>query len=77
MNWQKIFASERTVTIVGSVAVGSSGIYAFIVAGLCRIMFNLDENRALLWIGIPLFVVLLIVHIWLLPRQLRKAGLIK
>lgn len=77
MNWQKIFAAERTVTIVGSVAVGSSGIYAFIVAGLCRIMFDLDENRALLWIGIPSFVVLLIVHIRLLPKQLRKAGLIK
>jgi hypothetical protein len=77
MTWQKILAAERTITIVGSIAVGSSGIYAFIVSGLCRIMFDLDENRALLRIGIPLFIVLLIVHICLLPKQLRKAGLIK
>jgi len=77
MNWRKFFAAERTITIVGSIALGSSGIYAFIVAGLCRIMFDLDENKALIWIGIPLFVVLLIVHICLLPKQLRKTGLIK
>ena len=76
MNWRKILAAERTITIVGSIAVGSSGIYAFIVAGVCRIMFNLDENLALLWIGLPLFVVFLIVHICLLPKQLRRAGLI-
>ncbi|TAL95798.1 MAG: hypothetical protein EPN73_12175 [Paraburkholderia sp.] len=77
MNWKKTLAAERTITIVGSIAVGSSGVYAFIAAGLCRIMFDLDENMALLWIGIPLFVVLLIVHICLLPKHLRKAGLIK
>jgi len=77
LNWRRILAVERTTTIVGSIAIGSSAVYAFIVAGLCRIMFNLEENRALLWIGTPLFVVFLIAHICLLPKQLRKAGLIK
>jgi hypothetical protein len=77
VNWRKILAAERNITIVGSIAVGSSGVYAFIVAGLCRILLGLDENIALLWIGIPLFVVLTILHIYFLPKQLRKAGLIK
>jgi hypothetical protein len=77
MNWRNILAAERAIMIVGSISVGSSGVYAFIVAGLCRIMFDLDENIALLGIGIPLFIVLLVVHICLLPKHLRKAGLIK
>jgi hypothetical protein len=77
MNWRRIFAAERTITIVGSIALGASGCYAFLLAGLCRLMFDLDENSALLWIGMPLFIVLLIVHIHVLPKRLRKAGLIE
>jgi hypothetical protein len=76
MSWRRILESERAITIVGSLAVGSSGFYAFVAAGLCRNIFDLNENMALLWIGVPLFVVLLIVRIYFLPKQLRKAGLI-
>jgi hypothetical protein len=77
MNWRKKFAAERTVTIVGCIALASSGVYAFLLAGLCRLLFELNENWALLWIGVPSFTVLLVLHIRMLPRYLRKAGFIE
>lgn len=77
MSLRRILAAERTITIVGSISLASSGIYAFLIASVFRLALNVNENSALLWIGMPSFVILLIVHIRMLPEHLRKAGFIK
>lgn len=74
MSWRSW--NQRTIIVVGSIGFGSSGTYAFLLAGLIRYILDLDEETALGWIGIPSFLVLFIVHIRLLPKELRKAGLI-
>jgi hypothetical protein len=45
-------------------------------AGLCRLAFQLNEEVALLSIGVPLFLVLLALFIRFLPKHLRKAGML-
>jgi hypothetical protein len=77
MNWRRILAAERNVTIIGSISLASSGCYTFLITGLCRLIFDMDEYSALLWIGIPFFIILLILHIRWLPKHLRKAGFIE
>ena len=77
MSLRRILAAERTITIVGSISLASSGIYAFLIASVFRLVLNVNEKSALLWIGMPSFVILLIVHIRMLPEHLRKAGFIK
>lgn len=76
MIWRKLVANERSITIVGCIATASSGLYAFLLAGCVRLLFGMEERSCLLWIGLPAFIVLLIVHIILLPKYLRKAGLL-
>lgn len=77
MNWRGILAVERTITIVGGISLASSGIYAFLIAGACGFVLKMNENSALLWIGISSFVALFILHIRVLPKHLRKAGFIE
>ena len=77
MSWRRILAAERTITIVGSISLASSGLYAFLIAGVCRSVLKMNEDSALLWTGVPSFVVLLIFHIRVLPKHLRKAGFIE
>lgn len=77
MSLRRILAAERTITIVGSISLASSGLYAFLIASLFRSALKVNESSALLWIGMPLFAVLLILHIWMLPKHLRKAGFIE
>lgn len=77
MSWRRILAAERTITIVGSISLASSGLYAFLIAGVCRLALKINESSALLWVGVPSFAVLLILHIRVLPKHLRKAGFIE
>jgi hypothetical protein len=72
-----MLAAERTITIVGSISLASSGIYAFVIASVFRLALNANESSTLLWIGVPLFFILLIVHIRVLPKHLRKAGFVE
>jgi hypothetical protein len=40
------------------------------------VTFNLDEDIAFSAIGLPLFLILMVVFIRLLPKHLRKAGML-
>jgi len=68
--------SLRTIVVVGSVSIASSGLYAFLVTAGVKIIFDLDDNQSMLWVGVPIFLALLPVHIKLLPKELRKGGFI-
>ncbi|WP_157658636.1 hypothetical protein [Burkholderia ubonensis] len=76
MNWRRLYATTQIYGVVGGVAVGGAGCWAFLVAGLCRIAFDLDDNESMLLIGLPFFIVLLIVFVKYLPKPLRKAGML-
>lgn len=76
MNWRRLYAAAQIWFVVCLMSVASSCFYAVIVIGICRKVFELPENLALLWIGLPLFIVLVVLHIRLLPKPLRKAGML-
>jgi len=76
MNVQKIYTAVRTTIIVGGIVVGTGIAWATVIAGLCRIVFKLGENEALLWIGIPAFVLYMCWGVVYLPKEMRKAGFI-
>jgi hypothetical protein len=74
---ERIYSLVRTIAIVGGSAVLVGVFYAFVIAGFCRIVFKLEENAALLWIGGPLFVIVATLTLIYLPKHLRKAGFIE
>jgi hypothetical protein len=76
MNWRRFYATIQVGAVVGGVALGGAGCWAFIIAGLFRIVFHLDENKSMALIALPLFIGLLIWFIRLLPRHLRKTGIL-
>ncbi|MGF6880020.1 hypothetical protein [Paraburkholderia sp. MM5477-R1] len=76
MNWRRLYATIQIAAVVGGIATGGAGCWAFVIAGLCRMAFQLDENKAMSLIGLPLFIGLMIWFIRLLPKHLRKAGML-
>ncbi len=76
MSWRKLIDNERNIAVVGIISIASSGLYAFVLAGAARLLIEIDEESCFIWIGIPVFVILFTVHIFVLPKYLRKAGLI-
>lgn len=76
MNWRRLYATSQIVGVVGGASIAASGFYAVIVIGICRRLIGLSENISIFAIGIPLFIVLLVVFVKYLPRRLRKAGVL-
>ncbi|NUA26640.1 hypothetical protein FCJ59_07460 [Cupriavidus basilensis] len=76
MNQKRLIATLNTWFILGLASAFGAGCWAFVTAGVCRIAFHLEENTAMLFIGAPLFVVLLIWFWRILPKHLRKAGML-
>ncbi|MFX1766170.1 hypothetical protein PWP93_26990 [Paraburkholderia sp. A1RI-2L] len=76
MNWKRLYAASQIAGVVGGVSIGAAGFYAVIVVGVCRRLIGLSDNIALFAIGLPLFIVLLIVFVKYLPARLRKAGML-
>lgn len=56
--------------------MAASGFYAFIGVGLVRSIFDLGEANALLWVGLPVFLLSFFWGLAFLPKRLRAAGLI-
>jgi len=76
MNRRKFIINERSIIVVGCISTASSGLYAFILGGGVRLLLGMGERFCLIWIGLPAFIVLLIVHVVVLPKHLQKAELI-
>jgi hypothetical protein len=76
MNWRRLYATIDIWSTVGLFSLFGSGCWSFLVAGLCRLLFKLEENMAMLCIGLPLFIALTTVFIRALPKHLRKAGIL-
>jgi hypothetical protein len=76
VNWKRLYATFQIWFVVCLVAVFSTGCYTVIVIGLCRRLIGLSDDTSVFAIGIPFFIVLLVMHIRLLPKPLRKAGML-
>lgn len=76
MNWRRLYAVIQTIGVVGGISIGGAGFYAVIVIGLCRRMIGLSDNVSVFAVGVPTFIVLLIVFVKYLPSRLHKAGML-
>lgn len=76
MSWQQVYVTVRTAAIVGGLTIGAGIFWAGLIGGVIRLMLNLDEETALLWIGIPIFVCFIPFGIFVLPKYLRRAGIL-
>jgi hypothetical protein len=76
LNWQRLYAVIQIVGVVGGISVGGAGFYTVLVIGICRRMIGLSDNVSTFAIGLPLFLLLLMVFVRYLPKRLRKAGML-
>jgi hypothetical protein len=76
MNWRRFYAVLQICVVVGGAAVAGAVFWAMVIAGICRIAFDLDENTALLFIFVPLFLGLVTYLVKALPKPLRRAGML-
>lgn len=76
MNWRRLYAILEICGTVSLFSFVGAGFWSFIVAGLCRTAFRLDDNKVMLLIGLPLFIVMTIWLIRVLPKHLRKGGML-
>lgn len=76
MNFSKSIRTARSAVAVTCTVLGTAGVYAFLIASLCSMFFEMTSGTALAWIGGPLFVVFSILGGIFLPDSLRKANVI-
>ncbi|WP_155639330.1 hypothetical protein [Burkholderia territorii] len=76
MNWRRLYATVKIWLVVCLVSVFSTGCYTVVVIGICRKLIGLSDGISVFAIGLPFFMVLLILHIRLLPKPLRNAGML-
>ncbi|CAM2156517.1 hypothetical protein A6456_38220 [Paraburkholderia tropica] len=76
MNWRRLYATAQIWLTVGSLALGSAILYSVIVVGVCRKILAVSESIAVYWIGLPLLIALFIWFVLILPKHLRKAGML-
>ncbi len=76
MNWHRLYASLQTWFVICLTSIFAAGCWSFLVAGLCRIAFDLGDSESILMIGLPLFFVLTVLFMKFLPEPLRKAGML-
>jgi len=76
MNWPAVYVAVRTVMVVGGLGMGAGIMYAMLFAGLARWLFDLDEETSILWVGLPVLIAFVPFCIFVLPKHLRKAGIL-
>jgi hypothetical protein len=76
MNCRRLYATVQIWFMVGLVSVFSAGCSAVVMIGICRRLIGLSDGVSVFGVGIPIFIVLLVIHIRLLPKPLRKAGML-
>lgn len=56
--------------------MGAGIFWGMLGAGLGRWLLGLGEETALLWIALPIFIAFIPFCIFILPKHLRKAGIL-
>jgi hypothetical protein len=76
MNWRRLFAVSQIVGVVGGMSVTAAGLYAVIVIGVCRKIIGLSDSIACFGVGLPFFIISLMLFVKFLPGRLRQAGML-
>lgn len=76
MSWQTLYVAIRTFMVIGGAWLGAGIVWAMLFTGLARWLFGLDEETSLLWVGLPVLIAFLPFCIFVLPKHLRKAGIL-
>lgn len=66
----------RSLIWIASLIIGSGIFWGTLFAALVRIAFKLDEDKALLFIGCPLFVAYSVWGLRYFPAELHRRGYI-
>ena len=74
--WPPVYVAVRTCMVIGGAGLGAGLFWAALFAGISRWLFGLDEETALLWVGLPVMIAFLPFCIFILPKHLRKAGIL-
>ncbi|WP_146009849.1 hypothetical protein [Janthinobacterium sp. ROICE36] len=75
MNFSQIIRTARNAVDITCSLPATAGVYAFLVASLCRMFCDMTSGTALAWIAGPLCVVFGILAGLFLPDSLRKANI--
>ena len=76
MNWRRLYATVQIWAVVGGTAIGGAICWDFVIVSFLRLIFHLEESKFTLLIGFPIFFILSIVFVRILPKHLRKAGVL-
>lgn len=76
MNWRRAYAVFQIWFVICLASAFGAGCYTVVVIGVCRKLIGLSDNVVMFAIGLPFFLVFLLVFIKLLPTPLRKAGML-
>ena len=74
MNWGKTYNSIREGIIVACLSTGAAIFWSFLIAEAVRHFFDLNEEKVLLYVGLPIFIAVEYILIKKLPDELRKLG---
>lgn len=76
MNWRRLYATFQIGFMVCLASVFSAGCSTVVVIGICQRLIGLSDSVSVFAVGLPFFIVLLVLHIRLLPEPLRKAEML-
>lgn len=76
MNWRRLYSVIQICLVVGGAAIVGAIFWAMVATGICRIAFGLGEDPAMLYIFVPLCIAVAVCLVRMLPKHLRKAGML-
>lgn len=68
-----MFERIREIVFIISVSLGTGIFWSFLISGMVRYAFGVDENKVLLYLGFPIFFVYFFWCCSALNKILRKA----
>lgn len=76
MNLEYFVVLVRFCVVIAAFTIFTSLFYGAVAAGLARWAFGFGEESALMWFGLPVFIICIPFCISFLPKTLRKAGML-
>ncbi|VVD88102.1 hypothetical protein PCA20602_01478 [Pandoraea capi] len=76
MNWRRAYSTIQIWFVVCLASAFGAGFWSFLIAGICRVAFGLEERVAMTLIFLPFAVVFFCVFVKYLPKPLRNAGML-
>lgn len=76
MNWRRLYATCQILSVVWLLSIGMGIFWSFLLAGIVRVAFHLNEGSTLIFVAIPVAIAIAIWGVIYLPAHFRKAGIL-